>query len=451
MSVLAGRVAAAERDEIARAVRALLATPFLSAEDDPAAFDIVRRRHQHLVEWFDRHCGWRLHVDVRGGYARLLKVSDRPDPTRPVRRQRSTKAPFDRRRYALLCVVCAELLTTPTTTIGLLASRVTEATAADAEVPTFDAARREERAAYVDALTFLEHLRMIRADDGITENFVDSTEAKVLYQVDTSRLLHLLAAPVPPSRVSAGDVDALVAEQRYGEAADPDADVADAQRNLWLRHSVTRRLLDDPVVYEDELTDEQRAYLASPTGRRLVREVAEEAGFVLEDRAEGWMLIDLDAVATDDRFPRERSNAKQAALLLLDRLLAAAGAPVPVADLTAEVAGWLDREPSWARAYQSEGGAARLVTEALDVLCAFGLASRTDEGVRCRPAAARYAASEDAAASPAARDSAAPTIAGAGDSQLALGFDSVPDHAPDRGTARTEPAASPASPEGNAR
>ncbi len=397
MSVLAGRVAEEEREEIARAVRALLATPFLTAEHDDAVFDIIRRRHQHLVEWFERHCGWRLHVDVRQRYARLLKVSSHPDPTRPARRQRSTKAPFDRRRYALLCVVCAELLTTPTTTIGLLASRVTEATAADAEIPTFDAARREERAAYVDALKFLEQLRMLRADDGITENFVDSVEAKVLFQVDTSRLLQLLAAPVPPSRVADGDVHAIVAEQRYGDAADPEADVADAQRNLWLRHSVTRRLLDDPVVYDDELTDSQRAYLASPTGRRLVREVAEEAGFVLEDRAEGRLLVDPDAIATDERFPEERSNAKHAALLLLDQLMAAAGAPIPVADLTAHVTEWLDRDPSWARAYQSDGGAARLVTEALGMLCAFGLASRTAEGVCSRPAAARYTLRDGAA------------------------------------------------------
>lgn len=399
MSVLAGRVAEEEREEIARAVRALLATPFLTAEHDDAVFDIIRRRHQHLVEWFERHCGWRLHVDVRQRYARLLKVSDRPDATRPARRQRSTKAPFDRRRYALLCVVCAELLTTPTTTIGLLASRVTEATAADAEIPTFDAARREERAAYVDALKFLEQLRMLRADDGITENFVDSAEAKVLFQVDTSRLLQLLAAPVPPSRVADGDGDgdvhALVAEQRYGDAADPEADVAEAQRNLWLRHSVTRRLLDDPVVYGEELTDSQRAYLTSPTGRRLVREVAEEAGFVLEGRAEGWLLVDPDAIATDARFPEERSNAKHAALLLLDQLIAAAGVPVPVADLIAHATAWLDRDPSWARAYQSDGGAGRLVAEALDVLCAFGLASRTAEGVCPRPAAARYALRDD--------------------------------------------------------
>jgi uncharacterized protein (TIGR02678 family) len=390
MSTLAGHLARQEGEEVAHAIRALLATPFLTAERDEAVFDIVRRRHDRLAAWFDRNCGWRLHVDVRQRYARLVKVGDRPDPSRPARRQRSTRAPFDRRRYALLCVVAAELLAAPATTIGLLAGRVTEATAADAELPTFDPTRREERAAFVDALTFLERHHAVRAVDGLTDSFVDATDVKVLYRVDTGRLLRLLAAPVPPSRVEGFDLAALLPEQRYGDAPDPHAEVAEAQRNLWLRHSVTRRLLDDPVLYYDELSDAQRAYLATPTGRRVIRQAVKEAGLVLEERAEGMLLVDPDAIATDDRFPEERNHAKHAALLLLDRLVAADG-PVADADLVAYVAQLLERFPAWARTYQSEGGAARLAADAVDVLCGFGLARRTAGEVRARPAAVRYA------------------------------------------------------------
>ena len=391
MSTLAGHLARQEGEELAHAIRVLLATPFLTAERDEAAFDVVRRRHDRLAEWFDRNCGWRLHVDVRQRYARLGKVGDRPDPSRPARRQRSTRAPFDRRRYALLCVVAAELLAAPATTIGLLAGRVTEATAADVELPTFDPTRREERAAFVDALKFLERHDAVRAVDGLTDSFVDAADVKVLYRVDTGRLLRLLAAPVPPSRVEGFDLAALLCEQRYGDAPSPHAEVAQAQRNLWLRHSVTRRLLDEPVLYYDELSDAQRAYLATPTGRRVIRQAAQEAGFVLEERAEGMLLVDPDAIATDDRFPEERNHAKHAALLVLDRLVAAGEGPMADADLVAYVAELLERFPAWAKTYQSEGGAARLAADAVDVLCGFGLARRTAGQVRARPAAARYA------------------------------------------------------------
>lgn len=388
MSKLASQLAAQEDEEVARAIRTLLATPFLAAEHDEDAFDLVRRRCGRLADWFDQHCGWRLHVDTRQRYARLVKTGDRPDPTRPARRRRSTQAPFDRRRYSLLCIIAAELLATPQTTIGLLASRVTEASAADPELPTFDSTHRDERAAFVDALKLLERYRAIQATDGVTDAFIDQADVKVLFRVDTGRLTWLLAAPTPPSRASAPAE--LGHEPRYGDAPDPQADVAESQRNLWLRHSITRRLLDDPVVYYEELTEAQRGYISSPTGRRLMRQAAEGAGFALEERAEGLLLVDPDAVATDAKFPEDRNHAKHAALLILDALVARQ-APLPMDELVTHVGELLGRFPAWAKTYQSEGGPARLAADAVNVLAAFGLAARTDEGIQARPAAHRYA------------------------------------------------------------
>lgn len=105
------------------------------------------------------------------------------DGRRPARRERSGRAPFDRRRYTLLCVVAAELLAIPVTTIGLLATRVERATAVDPVVPAFDTAKRSERLAYVDVLRHLERVRAVEVQDGSTEAYIDSAEAKVLYRV----------------------------------------------------------------------------------------------------------------------------------------------------------------------------------------------------------------------------------------------------------------------------
>ena len=102
------------------------------------------------------------------------------------------------------------------------------------------------------------------------------------------------------------------------------APASEAQRNLWLRHAIFRRLADDPVLYLVDLTDEERTYLASPTGRQLLRRAADQGGFVLEDRAEGVLFIDTEGLATDTRFPDDASTAKVAALLLLDRMGGAA-------------------------------------------------------------------------------------------------------------------------------
>ena len=400
MSQLANQLVTAEKEEVAHGIRQLLATPLITERSLPESFDLVRRRREPITQWFDYYCGWTLTVEPRLGYARLVKVRAATDPSRPARRLRSGKAPFDRRRYVLLCVVAAELLAAPVITIGMLADRISRATSTDDVVATFDTANRGERMAFVDVLRLLESYGVLEVVDGTTESFVDSAEAKVLYRIDATLLLRLLAAPVGPSQLTvpvdevALRFEELIAavsrERRYGlssGAHDGTAPRSEVQRNLWLRHSIFRRLVDDPVLYFDDLRPDERAYLASPTGRQLLRRAAEQGGFALEERAEGVLLVDVDAVATDTRFPDDASNAKVAALLMLDSM----SGPSTVEQLELKAAELLERFPRWAKSYRADDGPQQLTTDALAVLTAFGLVHREGGLVRPLPAAARYA------------------------------------------------------------
>ena len=399
MSQLANQLVIAEREEVSRGIRLLLATPLIHERVLPEEFDLVRRRHDPIGKWFDYYCGWALTVEPRLGYARLVKIRAAADPSRPARRLRSSRAPFDRRRYVLLCVLAAELLAVPVTTIGLLADRVSAGTAADDIVSTFDTSSRAERMAFVDALRLLEHLGVLDVVDGSTEAFVESAAAKVLYQVDATLLLRMLAAPVGPSQLGvpvqevAMRIDellgALSQERRYGMTSirsDPPAGTSEVQRNLWLRHSVFRRLVDDPVVHFDELSADERGYLASPTGRQLLRRAAEQGGFELEERAEGVLLVDVEAIATDSRFPDDAGSAKVAALLLLDSL----SGPGTLEQLEHGAADLLDRFPRWAKSYRGDDGARALAVEAVAVLTGFGLVRHANGVIWPLPAAARY-------------------------------------------------------------
>ncbi|MEC3977964.1 TIGR02678 family protein [Amycolatopsis sp. H20-H5] len=403
MSNLANQLVIAEREEVARGVRLLLAAPLLSESATPEAFDLVRRRREPIGKWFDYYCGWSLVVEPRLGYARLVKVRAKADPSRPARRSRSGRAAFDRRRYTLLCLVAAELLAAPVTTIGLLADRVTQATAADPLIDAFDTAVRAERMAYVDVLRMLESYGAIEVVDGSTDSFVGSEGAKVLYRVDSTLVMRLLAAPNGASQFSVPVEEipvrfdelmaALRRERRYGDA--PDAahaadGASDVQRNLWLRHSVFRRVVDDPVVYRDELSAAELAYVSSPTGRQLLKRAAEQGGFLLEERAEGFLFVDPDGLATDGKFPDDSSNAKVAALLLLDVITAADGGVAPE-QLNAEAARLLREFPKWAKGYRGEDGKEQLVADAVAVLSDFGLARHSGELVVALPAASRYA------------------------------------------------------------
>jgi uncharacterized protein (TIGR02678 family) len=410
LSQLANQLVIAEREEVARGIRMLLARPLIAERASPEAFDLVRRRREPIRRWFDYYCGWTLVVEPRLGYARLFKVRAATDPSRPARRLRSGRAPFDRRRYVLLCVVAAELLAVPVTTIGLLADRVSRATAADEVVAGLDTSSRAERMAFVDVLRLLESYGVLEVLDGTTEAYVDSAVAKVLYRVDATLLLRLLAVPVGPSQLAVppGEVAvrfeemiaAVSRERRYGPAAghteggrteggraEEGAGGSEVQRNLWLRHSVFRRLVDDPVLYLDDLSADERAYLCSPTGRQLLRRAAAEGGFAAEERAEGVLLVDPDGVCTDSRFPDDASTAKVAALLLLDTIDGA----VTAEQLELAAAGLLARFPRWARQYRDDGGPAHLVADALAVLTEFGLVRATAGVVQPLPAAARYA------------------------------------------------------------
>ncbi|MEU0883815.1 TIGR02678 family protein [Lentzea sp. NPDC005914] len=358
MSRTGNQLARLESEEVARGVRLLLARPLLAAAHDPDGFDLIRRRREPIVKWFDYYCGWRVLVEPRAGYARLFKTTQRPDRTRPA-------PDFDRRRYVLLCLTCAELLTTPTTTIDALADRVQQAAKLE-NLPPFDPTRRADRLSFADVLHLLEQHGAIEFDE-------------TRLRSDPVIVTRLLATPISPSTVD--NIEDLTRETRY----------ENAHHSLWQRHSTMRRLIDDPVVYKEDLTASQLAFLTSPTGRKIVQTGVGLAGCTLEERAEGYLVVDADAIATDTRFPDDDSHAKVAALLLLDRL---ARGPAKQQDLVEEARELLTKFRNWAKAYQSDGGAGRLAADGLALLEAFGLARTVNGTVRRLPAAARYAVEE---------------------------------------------------------
>ena len=387
-----------EGAERSLAVRTLLGSPLLLADADPDGFDAVARHRTALIEWFEDTCGWSLTVDVPGRFARLTKRSARPDPTRPARRARGQRLPFDRRRYELLARLCAELATHQVTTIGILAG----ALAAEGS-GSFESSLQRERAAFVDALRLLGAWGVVRFEGGDLDGYVGDRDGNALVVVHSARIHRLLAPAQAPCRTdattTADAITALAGEPRYGPGDDDGDDLDSAaheRRRRRARHSLARRLLDDPAVHHDELDEDEQAYLASSSGRRWLRDRVAEAGLVLEERAEGALAVDPEAVATDLRFPAPNSTVRQAALLLVDRLVTGlAGSRTLVdrttADLSAAVGRLLGDHPTWARDYQGDDGAPRLAAAAVELLASLNLVVVDGHVVHPRPALARYA------------------------------------------------------------
>ncbi|MFL5271375.1 MAG: TIGR02678 family protein [Anaeromyxobacteraceae bacterium] len=369
-----------------RALRRLLREPLLLAARDPEAFAAVVRHRSALGRWFSEHAGWSLVVDAGAGHARLLKRSGRRDVTRPAHVR--GKPPFDRRRYTLLFLALAALDDGPAqTTLARLAEAVRELSVEDPSLAPFDPDEHAERSAFVDVLRHLDELGVLALRDGDAERYARSREGDALYDVRDRVLGQLLAAPVPPA--VAGSPGRMCEEER--------AHTEEGER-IEARQTVFRRLLDDPVVYLDDLPARARDWLEGGKGfvyERLERDV----GLVVERRREGLAAIDPDGELTDTLFPDGSSTVKHAALLLCEWLAdeakrsRAEPGVVPLEAILERLAALrAEYGARWSKEYEpGDGGTRRLAADALALLAAFGLAAERGGGWAALPAAARFA------------------------------------------------------------
>ena len=386
--------------ERAAAARHLLRQPWLTRDDDPDVFAQVVMHRGWLADQFEQFCGWPLHVDVASGTARLMKRPAGLDPSRPLRRA-SDGRPFDRRRLALLATVCAELISRPTQTIADLADTVEELHA-DPELVDFDSGRRPHRLALVDVLLWLMDLRILSDPIGELVDYVDDQLDAVL-SADQTRLAMVLSTARPPARLPTGAaasteqvVEWLTAEPRHGrwgprgdrpvdvpaEESRPESDA----RNLYARHMLARRLLDDPAVELDTVHPAVARYAASPQGRRRTADIADFLDFTVEHHADVLLMIDEAGEATDSApFDRPAAHVAQAGAAVLAGVLD--GTVVTRHDAEGVVRRLLEADPGWAKGQQGRPQA--FTDEVLDALAQDWLVRVDGDRVVARPAAHR--------------------------------------------------------------
>jgi uncharacterized protein (TIGR02678 family) len=383
-----------------RAARALLARPLLTAGTEQ--FRLVRKHAAKLAAWFTQETGWRLVVDTQT--ARLFKTPAwLRDHARPALAPK-TRVPFTRRRYVLLCLALAVLERSDAQiTLGRLAEGVLTGAAdpalADAGIE-FRLERREERSDLVAAVRVLLELGALRRVAGDEEAFLMApgpagaaagrsvrTDSDVLYDVERRVLAELLATTRGPSTVSEAGFERRLAAL----TAEPSPDT-DELRLRALRHQLTRRLLDDPVVYYAELSEEERAYLVSQR-HAIARRINELTGLVAELRAEGVAMVDPDDELTDVRMPEQGTEGH--VTLLIAAHLATAGRTQSVFELTRLVRRLaIEHRAYWRKSSTEPAAAADLVAQALARLEALDLIDYLGderETVAPKAAIARYA------------------------------------------------------------
>lgn len=295
---------AEQNEEAAACLRALMVQPWLVAGRDDQLIAAVRRNEERIKDSFAR-LGWVVIVERD-----LVRLRKSP-PARLEAYAEDAPPPLTCSWFFLLAAAAESQ--PPKVAIGPLVTAAREA-AADAGVPT--TGDLHERRAIIAALRLLDDRGVIERMDGELDAFVTDEAAPVLLAVHHTRLLHLVA--------NWGAADPRVDPTAFIEQVCTERDPARRMR---------RRLVDDAVVYADDLDDGEADWLSRRVRGDDGAPLADAFGLHLERRAEGAaFIVPSDAYRTARElgprtFPGPGTVA-HAALLLIDHA-AADGDPVP--------------------------------------------------------------------------------------------------------------------------
>ncbi|MGW6262609.1 TIGR02678 family protein [Streptomyces sp. NPDC055085] len=311
MTRVAESVSPLELADYQKAVRLVLRYPLITrVYPDRTALATVRRWAEQLRTDLMEVLGYRLVTTA--DTARLQRAQDSLDATQPAL-TRASRA-FDRRRYAFLVLTLAAL--------GRLGAQVAlgelaDAVAADAariDGLGLDTARKADRDAFVDAVTWLtERGALTLADGSATAWAGDPGQAEALYDTDRE----ILTAIHHPTRVLQ-HLTSVTALLDSGGVLSLSAGRT-AQRRSQARRA-RRLVLENPVAYYADTDPELLGQLRAPA---LAEDLERLTGLGTERRTEGIALVDTSGRMSDIRFPGV-GTAAQAAPLLAARISHAA-------------------------------------------------------------------------------------------------------------------------------
>ncbi|WP_280490943.1 TIGR02678 family protein [Nocardia asiatica] len=299
-------------DNYQRAARVILANHLVTRTyPDRIALPLIRRWATELREDLAELFGYRL--EVTETTARVFPVPDRLDAGRPARTP--AERVFDRRRYAYLALALAAL--------GRAGDQITLSELADqvaayaGRVDGLDLAtdRAADRDAFVDAVGWLTVRGALTLADGDAGGWASDPEAgEALYDIDRPVVFALFRPPRALQHLHT--VRALLAEDPAAAGVP-----AHAPTTAEIARRVRRALVEQPVVYAEDLAPEERPALGQD---RVVADVELFTGLRAERRAEGVALIDTSGRLSDFRFPGTGTLAQVALLLageIADRVL----------------------------------------------------------------------------------------------------------------------------------
>lgn len=346
------------------AARHLLLRPLTCSEQHPDEFRLIRRHEAELDRWFTQRLGYRLHIDA--DTARLFKTGA-PPARRPLRT--ATGRNLTQLEHTLLALVLAATAAGPS--VISLRDLVVEVRSAAAEAAVILTGDSTERRALVAVLRWM-------IDLGLSTELHDHVDAYASDET-TDAVLRMR-----PDRIALLLIPGVAGSESGAEI------LQRADRRTAMRQWIRVRLVEEPVLYRQDLSDDEWGEIRRRLGEEE-RLLDEMFGLVLEARAEGIAAIDPDGSLTDRRFPTGGTLGHAALLALegLDRTASDADGWANASTFDAIIVGLITAHSKrWSVDYVEHPD--KLARHVVELLVDLRLVEQEGTRLRLLPAAARF-------------------------------------------------------------
>lgn len=353
-------------------------------------YRLVRRHQEYLQSWFAHWPGWNL--QVQPGLVRLEKTASSDDDATRGAVDPTNHMPFTRRRYALFCLTLSVLCHEDRqTTLKQVAERLQITARLDDRLAAagfeLDLRTQPHRRDLVGVMRLLAEYQILIRLDGDDTQYLRG-DGDCLYRVDHALAAATLSIARGPSTITDTELQDRI--ESINAAARP---AGEEPRSRELQYRLIRRLLDDAVVYLDDLNEHEIEYFRHQR-TRLLQELETATGLVAEVRQEGVALLDADGDLSDFRLP-EQGTRGHAVLLTAEWLADRSAQSSSPAVTTEELTGFLqalaeEHQNHWRKGVAEADGVEQLTTEVLRTMESLRLILRRGERIDPLPAISRY-------------------------------------------------------------
>lgn len=261
-----------EKEEIREAVAALLQNFWITRKEQPEEFLLIKKHKVIVQKYFIDNFGFRLFLT-----SNLIKLEKIPYEAESWMGILEFTDKMDYSIFVAILSYLEDRASDDVFILNHLTKHVKDFFNKEVEIKW---EVRHHRLAFVRAMKYAEKMDLIQVLDGDTEKFKDDEEYEVLYQPTMLSKYYLRFFTKPLNEFQ--NMEELLFDKWKG-------DVDNSPRiNL---QSLNRRIFFSPVVYRNDLTEEEQKYFTYQS-HRMVDVIAEFTDFELEMYQNELLLIE---------------------------------------------------------------------------------------------------------------------------------------------------------------